>query len=401
MELTSLDEESLITEAREKSGLTDFGDESFRRPMRMLLKAMEEEARLNEIGRITQRARIVGLLVNRLRTEDHFKRFPEILEQEIRKPLVIVGLGRTGTTMLQRLIASDPRILSVFWWESRNPAPFPGAGNMADGSRDPRIIDAEAEVSAMIDLAPDLAAIHPIEAEASDEEIMLLEHSFFSTTPEALVHIPSYSMWLEQQDQTAGYEYLKQLLQFLQWQKKRSGVTGERWVLKTPHHLGFLDLLFKVFPDATVIQTHRDPVETIPSWASLVYTLRTLASDSADAKEAGRHWSRKFKNATRHSLQIRDTFPGRFIDIWYRDVLKDPVTQIRQIYEYTGMELTPEVEQTMIKWTIDHARDKRPVHHYTLEEFGLTEEGLKKDFAEYRKRFILNPPVPLKGQNGE
>ena len=115
MEATSLDEESIIAEARETAGLTDFGDESFRQPMRMLLKAMEEEAQLNEIGRITQRARIVGLLVNRLRTEDYFKRFPEICEEEIREPLVIVGLGRTGTTMLQRLIASDPRILSVFW----------------------------------------------------------------------------------------------------------------------------------------------------------------------------------------------------------------------------------------------------------------------------------------------
>jgi hypothetical protein len=389
MEATSLDEESIIAEAREAAGLTDFGDESFRQPMRMLLKAMEEEAQLNEIGRITQRARIVGLLVNRLRTEDYFKRFPEICEEEIREPLVIVGLGRTGTTMLQRLIASDPRILSVFWWESRNPAPFPGADDMADGSRDPRIIDAEAEVNAMIELAPDLAAIHPIEAEAPDEEIMLLEHSFFSTTPEALVNIPSYSAWLEQQDQIPGYEYLKQLLQFLQWQKKQSGATGERWVLKTPHHLGFLDLLFKVFPDATVIQTHRDPVETIPSWASLIFTLRGLSSNNVDSKEAARHWAGKFKRATSRSMEVRDAAIGRFIDIWYQDVQKDPITQIRRIYEYAGMELTPEVEQTMIKWTKDHSRDKRPLHHYTLEEFGFTKESLQRDFAEYRERFIL------------
>ncbi len=390
MNTTSLDEKSIIAEAREKAVLTDFGDEAFLQPMRMLLKAMEEEARLNEIGRITQRARIVGLLVNRLRTEDHFKRYPEILDQEIRKPLVIVGLGRTGTTMLQRLIACDPRIFSVFWWESRNPAPFPGAGDVEDGRRDSRIIDARAEVTAMIELAPDLAAIHPIEAEAPDEEIMLLEHSFFSTTPEALVNIPSYSAWLEQQDQTPGYEYLKQLLQFLQWQKKRSGVNGERWVLKTPHHLGFLDLLFKVFPDATVIQTHRDPVETIPSWASLIYTLRALASDNVDPREAGRHWGGKFKRAIKHSLEIRDASIGRFIDIWYQDVLKDPITQIRRIYEFAGMELTPEVAQSMIKWTIDHSRDKRPAHHYTLEEFGFNKESLQRDFAEYRERFILS-----------
>ena len=389
MEATNLNEASIIAEARDKAGLTDFGDESFRVPMRMLLKAMEEEAQLNEIGRITQRARIVGLLVNRLRTEDYFRQFPEIREEEILKPLVIVGLGRTGTTMLQRLIACDPRILSVSWWESRNPGPFPGAGDVTDGRRDPRIMDAEAEVNAMIESAPELAAIHPMEAEAPDEEIMLLEHSFFSTTPEALVHIPSYSAWLEEQDQTPGYEYLKQLLQFLQWQKKRSGIAGKRWVLKSPHHLGFLDLLFKVFPDATVIQTHRDPVETIPSWASLIYTLRGLASDNVDPKEAGRHWAGKFKRATMRSLEIRDAGMGRFIDIWYRDVQKDPVLQIRRIYEFAGMELTGEVEQSMMSWTKEHSRDKRPSHHYTLEQFGFTREGLKRDFAEYRERFIL------------
>ncbi len=390
MKAASLDEESIIAEARKKAELTDFGNESFLQSMRMLLKTMEEEARLNEIGRITQRARIVGLLVNRLRTEDYFKRFPEILEEEIREPLVIVGLGRTGTTMLQRLIASDPRILSVFWWESRNPAPFPSSNDVINGSRDPRIIDAEAEVNAMIELAPELVAIHPIEAEASDEEIMLLEHSFFSTTPEALVNIPSYSAWLEQQDQTSGYEYLRQLLQFLQWQKKRAGVTGERWVLKSPHHLGFLDLLFKVFPDATVIQTHRDPVETIPSWASLIYTLRALASDSADPREVGHQWGGKFKMAMKRSLEIRDASIGRFIDIWYQDVLKDPITQIRRIYELVNMELTPEAEHCMIKWTVEHSRHKRPVHHYTLEEFGFTKENLERDFAEYRARFILS-----------
>ena len=126
----SLDAESILAEAREKTGLGDFGDDSFREPMARLLRSLEEEAGLSEVGRGMQRARMVGLLVNRLRAEDHFARFPEILDEEIREPLVIVGLARTGTTMLQRMIASDPRVISLLWWESRNPAPFPEA---ADG----------------------------------------------------------------------------------------------------------------------------------------------------------------------------------------------------------------------------------------------------------------------------
>jgi hypothetical protein len=261
----SLEAESILAEAREKTGLDDFGDESFREPMARLLRSMEEEAELSEVGRAMQRARLVGLLVNRLRAEDHFARFPEILDEEIREPLVIVGLARTGTTMLHRMIASDARMISLLWWESRNPAPFPESG---EGGRDPRIADAEAEVAAMIEGAPDLVAMHPIEAEEPDEEIMLLEHSFFSTNPEAFINVPTFGAWLDEQDQTPGYVYLKKLLQFLQWQKKRAGGTGERWVLKTPHHLGFMNLLFEVFPDIRVVQTHRDPLQTIPSLAS-------------------------------------------------------------------------------------------------------------------------------------
>jgi hypothetical protein len=386
MERVSLDRESIIAEAREKSGLADFGDESFREPMAVLLKSMEEEARLSATGRFVQRARIVGLLVNRLRTEDHLHRFPEILEEEIREPLVIVGLARTGTTRLHRLIACDPAILSVAWWECRNPAPFPDSEG---AQRDPRIVEAEAEVQAMIEGAPDLAAIHPMEAEAPDEEIMLLEHSFFSTSPEAFLNVPSYSAWLDRQDQTAGYEYLKRLLQFLQWQKKRAGATGGRWVLKTPHHLGFIDLLLEVFPGARVIQTHRDPLETIPSIASFIHEINKIGTDRPDAVEVGRHWGAKMSRALRRCMEIRATCEDRFLDIWYQDVNRDPMAAIQRIYDFAGMELDAEAERRMRQWSVDHSRDKRPAHHYTLEQYGFTEEGIRRDFAEYRERFIL------------
>jgi hypothetical protein len=346
---------------------------------------MQQEAALTPTGCAMQRARVLGLLVNRLRIEDHFKRFPEIREEGIREPLVIVGLARTGTTMLHRMIASDPRISSLLWWESRNPAPFPDPG---DDGRDPRIVDAEAEVAAMIEGAPDLVAIHPIEAEQPDEEIMLLEHSFFSTNAEAFVNVPSFSAWLDQQDQTPGYVYLKKLLQFLQWQKKRGGGAGERWVLKTPHHLGFVDLLFKVFPDARIIQTHRDPVQTIPSLASLIHAIRILGSDEADPRVAGSQWSDRMSRALHRCMEVRESHEDRFIDIWFKDAMQDPLMQIRRIYDFAGLELTPEAEAKMRQWTVDNARDKRVAHSYTLEQFGLSEERIRRDFAAYRERFI-------------
>ena len=380
-----LDVESILAEARDKTGLDDFGDDSFREPMERLLRSLEEEAALSPTGRAMQRARVVGLLVNRLRAEDHFKRFPEILEEEIREPLVIVGLARTGTTMLHRMIAADPRIISLLWWESRNPAPFPELG---DDGRDPRIVDAEAEVAAMIEGAPDLVAMHPIEAEQPDEEIMLLEHSFFSTNPEAFVNVPSFGAWLDEQDQTPGYVYLEKLLQLLQWQKKRTGSAGERWVLKTPHHLGFVDLLFKVFPDVRIIQTHRDPVQTIPSLASLIHAIRILGSDEADPRVAGRQWSDRMSRALHRCMEVREANEDRFIDIWFQDAMRDPLAQIRRIYDFADMELTAEAEARMRQWTVDNARDKRVAHSYTLEQFGLSEDGVRRDFAAYRERFI-------------
>jgi hypothetical protein len=381
-----LDEASVIEEARRKAGVSDFGDESFRVPMRMLLASLDTEAALTPIGRFVQRQRIVDILVNRLRAEDHFRRHPGILAETITKPLVIVGLPRTGTTMLHRTLAADPRVYSALWYECRNPSPFPATSR---GGRDPRIAEAEAQVKAMIEGSPELAAIHPLDALAPDEEILLLEHSFYSTTPEAAANVPSYGTWLDAQDQTPAYVYLKKLLQFLQWQKKRAGSRAERWALKTPHHLGFMDVLFEVFPDACVVQTHRDPLETIPSLASMIHAVWILASDSVDPREVGRQWNDKMATALKRCLRAREQHPDRFIDVWYTDAVKDPIGEVRRIYEFIGFPFPTLAENAMRDYVARKPREERPPHHYTLEQFGLTEASITRDFAEYRRRFIL------------
>ena len=271
----SLDADSIIAEARARTGLDDLGDASFEEPMRRLADGMEREAQLHEVGRATQRERLVGLLVNRLRAEAAFARHPEIEGEEIAAPFVVVGMARTGTTMLHRTISADPRMFSMLWWEGRHPAPFEDG----DEGADTRIEAAEAEVAAMVEAVPELMAAHPFDAHAPDEEIMLLEHSFYSTNTEAYAYVPSYSAWLDRKDQSSGYAYLRRILQLLQWQKKQRGDEGVRWVLKSPHHLGFMPYLFDAFPDARVIQTHRDPVQTIPSFSSLVLSIRQSGSD--------------------------------------------------------------------------------------------------------------------------
>lgn len=384
---TDLDEQSILAEARAKAGFDDFGDESFREPLRVLLRALDTEARLLDFGRAAQRGRIVELLVNRLRAERAFRAHPEILDETLGPPVVIVGLPRTGTTLLHRTLSQDPRLFSARWYECRFPAPFdPDAPVGAD---DPRIPQAKAEVQAMLDGSPALAAIHPLDAMAADEEILLLEHSFLSTVPESGANVPSYGRWLDAHDQRPAYAYLKKLLQLLQWQKKRAGQHAERWVLKTPHHLGFADLVLETFPGALIVQTHRDPLESIPSLASMITALWVLVAEKVDPKEVARQWSAKMAAALQRCLEVRDQHPDRFLDVWFLDAAKDPVGQARRIYEVAGLSFTPEVEAAMRAFMATNPREGRPPHQYTLEEFGLDADGIARDFRAYRERFIL------------
>jgi len=383
----AFDEASILTEARAVSGLQDFGDESFREPLRVLLHSLDTEANLSAAGRTAQRTRILDSLVVRLRAEDHIHRHPEILDEKIEAPVVIVGLARTGTTLLQRLLASDPFFQSVLWWECRNPAPFPGSDWTA---HDPRVDDAREQVRSILEAVPQLAAIHPWDPEGPDEEVLLLEHAFLSQVPESGANLPSYRTWLTEQDLTPGYEYVARMLRFLQWQKKRAGRSGEAWILKSPCHLAYLDVLFRVFPDVRVIQTHRDPLETIPSVASMYSALWELATDEVDRTLVGRQCRERYAWALSLSLRMRDRLPAeRFHDIWFRDVLREPMEQVRRIYAWLDRELSPVAERAMLRWLGENARDKRAPHEYTMETFGYTARGLARDFARYRERFII------------
>ncbi|MFP8873237.1 MAG: sulfotransferase, partial [Myxococcota bacterium] len=231
---TDLDFDRVLADACARAGLEDFGADWFREPLRRLLRGFEEEADLNAMGRAIQRERIVAILVTRLQLEDYWRRYPEIAEEVIHEPVVIIGFGRTGTTLLQRLLAADERFYATMWWEARFPVPFP---NEAIEEPKLRIQAALDEVKMMYETVPDLESIHPMDAMQADEEILLLEQSFFSSSPEATGKLTDFSRWLDAQDQTPGYEYLKRLLQFLQWQKRKRGITGERWILKSPHHI--------------------------------------------------------------------------------------------------------------------------------------------------------------------
>jgi hypothetical protein len=379
--------DALLAEASARAGgFEDFGPGDFRQGLLILADALKSEASLSSSGRELLREKLLGQLVNRLVMEDHLRRHPDILEQPIDDPLVIVGLPRTGTTLLQRTLAVDPQFSKAQWWETRYPAPLPG-----ETLEQPlkRIARARAEVAGMIEFLPQLLAIHPLDAEQPDEEFMLMEHSFLCAM-DSYVNVPSYTAWLDAQDQTQVYQYLKRTLQFLQWQQARRGIEpGRRWLLKSPQHLHTLELLFEVFPKAQVILTHREPAKTIPSLASFIHTLWLLYSDKADAEAVGEQWNRRMARALRHAMAVRERMPaGRFLDVHFEDTVAEPQAVVERIYQFTGLELTPQTRSAMGQWLQANGREKRAVHHYSPGQFGLSEAILQRDYAEYRARHI-------------
>ena len=380
--------EALMREAsRRADGLRDFGDERFRVPAQVLLDAMNHEGGLSSAGRQIWHSRLVEMLRNRLVMEHYFKLHLEIEEEEIGGPIVIVGLPRTGTTLLQRILGCDRRFHSMLYWESRFPAPLTEAGTPGP---DPRIALAEAETQAMIAANPELLSIHPLDAREADEEGMLLEHSFQSFF-DCYADIPSYTQWMWNHDQQAAYEHLRRMLRFIQWQKRLRGEPDRDWVLKTPHHLRQIDVLFKVFPGARVIQTHRDPLQTIPSIASFIYNLWKIHMKQPDPVRAGRQWSAIWARGIAQTMAVRNGMPAdRFFDVWFSDTLRDPLEVVRSIYDYLGISFPADTRERMQAYLDAHSREKRPVHEYGLEHYGLSEEQIKADFAPYRDAYVLH-----------
>lgn len=380
------EEAVVLADARGRARLEDFGDECFLEPMRKLLWSLEHEADLHPAGRVTMYERVVGSLVGRLSAQDYFNRHPEIEDEEIVQPTVIVGLARTGSTMMHRLLAADPEVYAVRWWECRAPCPYPGSDWRRD---DPRIPDAYAEIEAILEAVPELASIHPWDAEGPDEEIMLLEHAFLSGVPDAFCNVPTYRRYVIDHDLRDGYAHVKRMLKFLQWQKKEAGRPAQRWVLKAPFHLGRVPQLVETFPDVRFVHTHRDPLETSPSIASLYASTWRSTSDPVDPLLVGEQCLDLWSWGISKCLADRDAgHEHRFIDVLYEETRKDPMPAIEHVYERLERPLTDAARREMARWGDENRRDKRASHDYTLEEFGYTEERILGAFSEYRRRFI-------------
>ena len=372
----------ILDQTKSETGLSDLGEPLFLEGLNKLIDSINNEANLNEIGIQAQPIRIQGLLSNRLRFEEDLKKFPEILEQEIIAPIVIVGLPRTGSTMTHRLLASDPNHTAMLWWEGRYPALLPGEKR---GDIEARMELGKAEVDAVVAASPEALDIHPWDYKGADEEILLLEHNFLSTVPESFMALPSYSEWIEEQDHALAYEDLKKFIQYLQWQNP--GRENKRWVLKSPHHLGFIDKMISVFPDAKVIQTHRDPIKTVPSFCSMCANLFEPLTTNFDKVFIGKHWSDKLTRALNHCMNISEKHPNNFLDLEFLNMIKDPIDEMKKIYEFIGEPFGEKTEVAMEAWREEN-KHEMGAHKYSLEEYDLTESQINDNFSKYQQKYI-------------
>src|SRR5881396_1278822 len=350
----------LIETAMRRSGLSDFGRGDFLEALSRLLDSCQRESRLNMIGRIALRADLLRTLCSRLSLERDRQLYAGIARQEIREPLFIVGLPRSGTTFLHTLLAADPEHRVPLTWEVMTPSPPTG-----DNERQ-RIRRATQSCNCLNWLAPTFRHVHPLGAELPQECVSLMTPTFLSDQFDTMYYVPSYRAWFFRQDLLPAYEYHHCFLQHLQFRQ-----SARRWVLKAPTHMFALPTLLSVYPDALFVQTHRAPLDAMASVSSLITILRRVFSDAVDpfmiCREAIHYWSETLDRF----LQERDQLPEhRICDVKYIDIRRDPIAAVRLIYEHFGWLLSQEAEQRMRRVVASQAHEQSGLHRYDLSQFG-------------------------------
>jgi hypothetical protein len=382
----SLSRDALLRSARKQSGLSDlgsdFGEPVTQDSLRRLLEALDGEARLHPFGRMVIRETLVTSLVTRMRLELLSREHPEIAAIPVERPVFIAGLARTGTTLLHRLLACEPRLRPLLSWEGLTPEPpLQGSSKSAPGT-DVRVKRARTAERALRYLAPEFFAIHPVEADGYEEDVMLQDGSFMSPTVDATMPVPTYSTWLHATDQRPMYRYFRRLVQLLLWQRPGT------YLGKTPHHLENLPALLEVFPGAKVIVTHRDPARVVPSFCSMMAHARRLFSDAVDLQDIGHQFHTKQHKGVSDAMHARRALPAEsFIDVHYADLMAEPMEEVRRIYDFLGYDLRSETSRAMEAFRSENPKGKRGAHDYQPEDFGLTREQIDSDFAPYREHY--------------
>jgi hypothetical protein len=342
-----------------------------------LLSALEQEPGMSDTG--SRRALDdIHHDLQRLQTiADYRRRYPEISEVAIERPLFVLGLPRCGTSILQGLMSADPEVRTPLMWEVATPDPPPEAASFDD---DPRIAAFDAFVEREFS-GPfaDLLAAHPIGARMPQECGSFMTTSFLSSNPVMSYRVPSYYRWFLQADKSFRYEVHKMWLQHLSWHNRR-----KHWVLKIQEHMYSLPELLSVYPDAILVQPHRDPVEVVPSISRLIELLRGFAFDSIDRVALGREMLRLWNDGQVRMMAYRAAHPELSIhDLRYADLVADPVAAVSGIYRHAGWTFTVEAEAGVKRWLAANPSGKHGRHRYQLEDFGLTPAMVRDAYADY------------------
>ncbi|MBX7430899.1 sulfotransferase [Mycobacterium sp. Y57] len=370
----------LMAAAVQRTGLDDFGEDSFREGLEILLRALDAEARLNARGEAFIYDRIGLHLSQRLQVEDWFRRHPEIADEQITAPLFGLGLPRTGSTALSFLLAQDRDIRYVRSWESSRPCPPPSTV-LGD---DPRIPPDQRPVV--------VGSRHhvPNDVQGPMECLDLMALDFKSQIFQAFAQVPSYSEWLlEQADFTSTYRYQRRVLQLLQW-----GEPTRRWRLKSPAHMISLDYLDRVFPDARFVMTHRDPTDVMLSVADVYGDIVGGFSDDVDRHYLGELNVTQWSTGVERTLRFRDAGgDDRFYDIDFRSMQSDPVGQVRGLYAWLGEPVTETFEAAMRAWWAENAEKREPHPKADPQSFGLDLDEIRPRFAHYVDRYLRSAHV--------
>ena len=372
----------LLQRAQAATSLDDYGDDSFREGLELLVASIETEARLSESGRTAYYGQLVDFLSNRLQVEHWYRLHPEIDEQEIVAPLIGLGLPRTGSTALSCMLAEDPAVRSIRNWEAQAPCPPP---ETATQYSDPRIAKAEQAMERRNRMFPRMKTMVPSTTTVADR--MPDVHGLrFQVAVVPGVRAGSELCRVAQPQGRSRHRRIaivKRVLKLLQWR-----CPPTRWRLKNPSHSLFIDALAKVFPDARFWMTHRDVANVIPSVADLYYELTKAFSDDVDKKWLGSMTTDFCELGMRRMMAFRDAGnEHRFFDIYFKPFQKDPFPILAQLYAFLGEDLTPVARERMEAWRRDTPRDKHGSHSYDTAEFGIDPVELRRRFAFYSSRY--------------
>lgn len=383
-----LDAGHLLEAARTSTGLDDFGDPWFLRPMGKLLAALRDEAELNAVGRFGAYGQLLKTLRERLWTEHWFRSHPEIGDRALSRPVVIVGPMRSGTTRLHRLLAVDERFAHLRLFETICPAPAPTFAGPGRPSWDLRRAKAAMILGAVHRLNPNTAVIHPSGPTQPEEELGLLVASMWGMKHEAQWQVPGYGRWSERQSATPAYRHMARLLQLVGW--ARGDDDRRPWVLKTPQHTLDLPALLRVFPDARIIFTHRMPRAVVGSSCSLVWNQTIIHSDRVDPQRVGSEWLRKSGLQIARMRQSREALASHaYVDVRYEDMERDWSAVMRRIYTFLDLDIAPALPAMERYIAVAERRRRRSLHRYSLAAFGLDGNAVDEKFADYADAFGL------------